>query len=110
MRQSSIALLAAVVLTCSITARGGETAPVRLELDATGAPGGLLHSHMSFPTTPGVLTLAYPKWIPGEHSPSGPLSQIVRLTFSAEGRPLAWRRDDLDIFVFHVDVPEGVSE
>jgi predicted metalloprotease with PDZ domain len=65
---------------------------------------------MRFPASPGVLTLAYPKWIPGEHSPGGPLSQIVRLTFSADGRPLVWHRDDLDIFVFHVNVPDGVSE
>ena len=65
---------------------------------------------MTFPATPGVLTLAYPKWIPGEHSPSGPLSQIVRLTFTAGGVPLTWHRDDLDIFLFHVEVPAGVSE
>ena len=110
MRRSSIALLSSLMFACSLTARGGDSPPVRLELDATAAPTGVLHSHMTFPATPGVLTLAYPKWIPGEHSPSGPLSQIVRLTFTAGGVPLTWHRDDLDIFLFHVDVPEGVSE
>jgi predicted metalloprotease with PDZ domain len=110
MRRSSIALLSSLMFACSLTARGGDRPPVRLELDATGAPTGVLHSHMTFPATPGVLNLAYPKWIPGEHSPSGPLSQIVRLTFTAGGVPLTWHRDDLDIFLFHVDVPEGVSE
>lgn len=84
--------------------------PSRIELDATQAPTGLLHAHLAFPARPGTLTLAYPKWIPGEHSPGGPLSQVVRLAFSANGKPLAWRRDDLDIFVFHVEVPEGVTE
>ena len=110
MRRPSIALLSSLLFACSLTARGGDSPPVRLELDATAAPTGVLHSHMTFPATPGVLTLAYPKWIPGEHAPSGPLSQIVRLTFTAGGVPLTWHRDDLDIFLFHVDVPEGVSE
>jgi predicted metalloprotease with PDZ domain len=110
MRRSSIALLSSLMFACSLTARGADSPPVRLELDATAAPTGVLHSHMTFPATPGVLTLAYPKWIPGEHSPSGPLSQIVRLTFTAGGVPLTWHRDDLDIFLFHVDVPEGVRE
>ena len=87
-----------------------QSEPNRIELDATQAPTGLLHSHLRFPAHPGVLTLAYPKWIPGEHSPGGPLSQVVRLAFSGNGRPLVWHRDDLDIFVFHVEVPEGVTE
>jgi predicted metalloprotease with PDZ domain len=65
---------------------------------------------MTIPATRGTLDLAYPKWIPGEHGPGGPLSQVVRLTFAANGKPLAWHRDDLDIFLFHVDVPAGVSQ
>jgi len=84
--------------------------PIRLELDATEAPTGVLHSHLTIPATPGVLTLAYPKWIPGEHAPSGPLSQVVRLSFAADGKPLTWHRDDTDIYVFHVDVPAGVTQ
>src|ERR1700680_1880184 len=81
-----------------------------LELDATQAPTGVLHSHLIIPATAGTLTLAYPKWIPGEHSPGGPLSQVIRLSFSANGKPLTWNRADLDIFVFHVEVPPGVSQ
>jgi len=109
-RQFFIAVLAVGFFYFALPVRGAETVPIRIELDATQAPTGLLHSHMTIPATPGDLTLAYPKWIPGEHGPGGPLSQVVRLTFGANGKPLAWRRDDLDIFVFHVDVPAGVSE
>jgi predicted metalloprotease with PDZ domain len=87
-----------------------EASPIRIELDATQAPLGLLHSHMTIPATAGTLTLAYPKWIPGEHSPGGPLSQVIRLSFSANGKPLTWNRDDLDIYLFHVDVPSGVTQ
>jgi predicted metalloprotease with PDZ domain len=101
-------LVAAGVL--ALAAGTAVATPSRIELDATQAPTGLLHAHLSFPASAGTLTLAYPKWIPGEHSPGGPLSQVVRLAFSADGRPLAWHRDDLDIFVFHVEVPAGVTE
>jgi predicted metalloprotease with PDZ domain len=103
-----VLFLLVAVVTSPLSATAAE--PNRIELDATQAPSGLLHSHLSFPASPGILTLAYPKWIPGEHSPGGPLSQVVRLAFSANGKPLVWHRDDLDIFVFHVEVPEGVTE
>ena len=102
---SFLLLIALTAQAYAVTARLN-----RIELDATQAPIGLLHSHMRFPVSPGQVTLAYPKWIPGEHSPGGPLSQVIRLDFSANGKPLVWHRDDLDIFVFHVEVPDGVSE
>src|ERR1700730_14039373 len=76
-----------------------------LELDATQAPTGVLHSHLTIPAVAEELTLAYPKWIPGEHAPGGPLSQVVRLKFSAGGKTLAWRRDDLDMYAFHIHLP-----
>jgi predicted metalloprotease with PDZ domain len=105
-----VLVLALLAGFSSLPVHSAETVPIRIDLDATQAPSGLLHSHMTIPATAGTLTLAYPKWIPGEHGPGGPLSQVIRLTFAANGKPLAWRRDDLDIFVFHVDVPAGVSE
>ncbi len=111
MRNASIGFgLAALSLALALQAHGAAPAPIRVELDATQAPSGLLHSHMTIPATAGTLTLAYPKWIPGEHSPGGPLSQVIRLSFSANGKPLTWNRDDLDIFVFHVNVPPNVTQ
>ena len=111
MRHASITAVFVVwSLALLLPAHGAAAAPIRLELDATQAPIGLLHSHLTIPATAGTLTLAYPKWIPGEHSPGGPLSQVVRLAFSANGQPLTWSRDDLDIFVFHVEVPKGVTQ
>lgn len=104
-----LALLTSLAYCLALPAWSAVAQPIRIELDATQAPRGLLHSHMTIPATPGVLTLAYPKWIPGEHGPGGPLSQIVKLTFTADGKALTWHRDELDIFVFHVDVPDGVS-
>ncbi len=59
---------------------------------------------------PGSLTLVYPKWIPGEHAPSGPISDLAGITVSAGGQPVAWRRDAEDMFSFRVEVPDGASE
>jgi predicted metalloprotease with PDZ domain len=70
----------------------------------------LLFVHETIPVKPGALTLLYPKWIPGDHSPDGPIEQIMGLEFSAGGRRIAWRRDEWDRFVFHLTVPEGVRQ
>src|SRR5208282_5466473 len=45
----------------------------------------------------------------GEHAPNGPLSQMVKLVFTAGGKVLPWRRDDIDMYLFHVDVPPGTN-
>ena len=55
------------------------------------------------------MTLLYPKWIPGDHSPTGPIAMLAGLTLSADGKPLAWRRDKYDVYAFHLDVPAGVA-
>jgi predicted metalloprotease with PDZ domain len=61
------------------------------------------------PVKSGPLTLYYPKWIPGEHGPNGPIANVTGLKFSADGKTIPWQRDLLDNFTFHVDVPEGVD-
>lgn len=82
---------------------GGQ--PIHVELDAREAPTGILHAHLKIPVSGKDITLAYPKWIPGEHSPGGPLRQMVKLIFTADGKRIPWRRDDDDIYLFHVQVP-----
>ena len=82
---------------------------VELNVDASRAPEQILHTRMIMPVTPGPLTLYYPKWIPGEHMPTGPVGNLAGLTFWANGKTLPWRRDLLDVFTFHLDVPPGVD-
>ena len=82
---------------------------VTLSVDATEAPRKIFHATMTIPAKPGTLTLYYPKWIPGEHGPTGPIQDLAGLKFSANGKILSWRRDLLDGWTFHVDVPAGVS-
>jgi len=86
-----------------------QTSPIRLEVDATDAPRGLLHARLHIPASPGQLTLYYPKWIPGDHSPDGPINNVTGLEFFSNGKPLAWRRDDVEMFTFHLDVPAGAD-
>jgi predicted metalloprotease with PDZ domain len=111
-------LLVVVVatLTCGVASPRMQTASVRrltgpidLALDARETPRRILHAHESLPVGPGPLTLVYPKWLPGEHSPDGPIDDLVGLKFSAGGRDLPWRRDPADMYAFHLDVPQGTT-
>ncbi len=81
--------------------------PARLEVDATDAPRRLIHVRLALPVTPGALTLLYPQWIPGEHGPTGPIADLVNLRFTSDGHAVAWRRDPVDLFAFHMTVPPG---
>src|SRR5580692_12188605 len=82
---------------------------ISLTVDATQAPIKLVHSHIVMPAKPGPLTLYYPKWIPGEHGPNGPVASLSGLKFSANDKSIPWQRDLLDLFTFHVNVPEGAD-
>ncbi len=103
-----LTLLCALFLTC--TAFGQGAAPtVKLSVDATAAPRKIFHAKLEIPASPGTLTLYYPKWIPGEHGPTGPIQDVAGLKFTAGGQTLAWRRDLLDGWTFHVEVPPGIN-
>src|SRR5215475_13908977 len=84
-------------------------APIVLQVDATEAPRKIYHAELHIPAAPGPLTLFYPKWIPGDHAPSGPINDLAGLHISANGQPLMWKRDSIELFAFHIDVPQGVS-
>ena len=88
---------------------GRVTGPITLAVDVRETPRKLLHARETMSVTPGALTLVYPKWLPGEHAPDGPIVDLVALKVSAGGRPLAWRRDPLDLYAFHIDVPQGAG-
>ncbi len=82
---------------------------IQLSLDLSDAPRKFLHAHLRIPVKPGPLTLEYPQWIPGEHSPSGPIDNLAGLVVTANGQTLEWRRDDVNMFAFHLTVPAGVE-
>ena len=83
---------------------------VSISVDASNAPRKIFHATLRIPATAGDLTLYYPKWIPGEHAPTGPVVDLAGLKFAAGGQSLSWRRDLLDGYTIHVNVPAGTTE
>src|SRR5579871_1516078 len=84
--------------------------PIRLAVDATHAPEKIISAQLQIPVLPGPLVLVYPKWIPGEHGPTGPIVDLTGVQFYANGQRLTWQRDLTDMFAFHLTVPpEGFS-
>lgn len=87
----------------------GETGEISVTVDATKTPEKIVHTRESIPAKPGPLTLYYPKWIPGEHGPDGPIGNVTGLKFTANGKTIPWQRDLSDVFTFHVEVPAGAD-
>src|SRR5712671_2171276 len=98
------------VLALSISGWSATPPNVTISVDATTAPRKIFHATLKIPASAGDLTLYYPKWIPGEHAPDGPVVDLAGLKFSAAGQTLKWRRDLLDGFTIHVEVPAGATE
>jgi predicted metalloprotease with PDZ domain len=98
----------ASVLALAASAALAEEAII-VTLDATRTQQKLLHTHLVMPVKPGPLTLYYPKWIPGEHGPDGPIANLTGLKFEADGQTIPWQRDLLDVFIFHLEIPQGAS-
>jgi predicted metalloprotease with PDZ domain len=113
MRVSRFAVVVAVAV--SMMSIGLHAAPVAaphitVALDATDAPRKIFHAQLTIPATPGTMTLYYPKWIPGEHAPSGPVIDLAGLKFAGNGQLLKWRRALDDNWTVLVEVPVGVQE
>ncbi|MFZ2493901.1 MAG: M61 family peptidase, partial [Thermoanaerobaculia bacterium] len=100
---------AAAVVLAGLIAVSASAQKVTLTLDATDVGRRMLHSKLTIPAVPGPFTLLYPKWIPGEHGPSGPIVDLVGVQVAAGEKPLAWQRDPSDMFAFRVVVPDGAS-
>src|SRR6185437_1556274 len=109
-----ILLLATVALVASASCLAGGSVPappgpVVLTVQLPRPSQQIFDVHEVMPVKPGSLTLYYPKWIPGDHSPDGPIEEMMGLEITAGGKRIAWRRDEVDMFAFHLTVPEGVD-
>jgi predicted metalloprotease with PDZ domain len=51
----------------------------------------------------------YPQWLPGNHSPTGRVDKLGGLTVHANGERVAWRRDPVDVFAFHITPPAAAT-
>jgi predicted metalloprotease with PDZ domain len=91
------------------TAALAQKTPIQVTADLSDAPRKLYHAEIDLPVKAGPVTLTTPKWIPGNHRPTGPVDDITGVVFTANGQVLPWRRDDVDLYQFHVIVPAGVT-
>jgi predicted metalloprotease with PDZ domain len=83
---------------------------MQLFVDLSDAPRNIYHSRLTIAVKSGPLTLVYPEWIPGNHRPAGPIANVTGVKMEAGGQTLAWQRDPVDMYAFHVDVPAGANE
>ena len=82
---------------------------VTISVDASEAPRKIFHAHLTFQVSPGALTMVYPKWIPGEHGPTGPVSDLAGLKFTAAGKVIPWRRDLVEMYAINLNLPAGAA-
>jgi predicted metalloprotease with PDZ domain len=102
-------LPASFLLACAIFPALAQKAPIQITADLSDAPRKLFHAEIDLPAAAGPLTLTTPKWIPGTHMPIGPAASITGVVLTGNGQPIPWRRDDVDLYQFHLVVPNGVS-
>ena len=86
-----------------------EHASITLRVDITEAPRKIYHAHETISVEPGALTLFYPKWIPGEHGPTGPVVDVAGFKITAGTKTIPWRRDLVEMYAVHCNVPQGIS-
>jgi predicted metalloprotease with PDZ domain len=83
---------------------------LKIDVDATDLAHRIFRVRTTIPAKPGPMTLLYPQWIPGNHSPTGPIDKLAGLVIKANGQVLPWKRDQFDVYAFKVEVPQGASE
>lgn len=108
-RFASIALVSLVSLVPAVRAQQVSSPVMTLVVDASQAPRRIAFAHEEIQVHPGTVELAYPKWIPGEHGPTGPIEDMAALRIHAGNATLPWKRDPENIFEFRVQVPNGVD-
>ena len=101
--------------SCALSAPFAHAAPAAkpdftVRVDARETARGLLHVTQVFPAQAGTLALSYPRWIPGEHGPTGPSTDVIDFVATAGGKTLAWKRDPADMTTMRITVPSGAKE
>jgi len=103
--------LAFPAAAANVPAVGKDAYPgtIALHVDASNLSQQVFRMRLSMPVRAGAMTLLYPQWAPGNHGPNIPLTQLAGLKFSANGKPVEWTRDPVNVYAFHVNVPQGAT-
>jgi hypothetical protein len=84
---------------------------MKLVVDATDLDRRIMTVKQTIPVAgPGPMVLLYPEWLPGKHGPRGELEKVAGLKITAGGKTRAWRRDPVEVFALHIDVPAGAKQ
>ncbi len=102
-----VLVMLAVAANLSVRAQTASAAAMTLVVDETQAARRISFVHEELGVQPGALALAYPRWIPGEHGPTGSIQDVASLQIRSGDVTLPWTRDPDDIFTIRVQVPPG---
>ena len=84
---------------------------IALEIDATDTQQGIFRVKETIPVAKsGHMALLFPKWILGKHGPRGEIEKLAGLQIKANGKRIAWKREPVDVYAFHIDVPQGAKQ
>ena len=110
---------AALLLAAAFSAHAGSPIPAPLDqpypgtivmkVDATNTAQNIYRIEQNIPARAGKMTLLFPQWVTAQHGPTGALNQFAGLKVSANGKPLSWRRDNVNVHAFHFEVPQGAK-
>ena len=82
---------------------------IALSVDFTNVSGRIVNVHETIPVKGRGITLLYPEWLPGTHSPSNPVEALAGLVITANGKRVPWMRDRVDMHAFHVESPPDAT-
>ena len=105
----SLAIALVALLSVPSSAASAPPGAIAISVDATQVSQRILHAKLVFPVHPGPLTLYYPKWMPADHSPDGPVWNLVGLKFFSGSQEIPWQQDDVDMYAFNLNVPAGTK-
>src|ERR1700678_4231694 len=82
---------------------------VKLSVDLSDNIRRVASVHEDIPVEAGAkeLVLLYPQWIPGNHSPTGPISKLAGIVTTVDGKRVQWVRDRVNVYAFHVPLASG---
>lgn len=84
---------------------------ITLKVDATNVQQAIYRVKQTIPVAQdGHMVLLMPAWLPGKHAARGEIEKLAGLKISAGGKAVPWKRDTVDVWAFHVDVPRGVKQ
>ena len=107
---AACALLHTTLATAAAPADRPFSGSMRIAVDATDVQRRIVHVTETLSGAGRDTVLQFPKWLPGNHSHTGPVERLVGLRISANGAPVSWTRDPLDVYSFHLALDGGSSE